>query len=91
MKNQNPKETQSIRIPSSYYKALREQAQSNKRPLVTELTIILDDYLDTTTEQSEKTRRLKALSKVKGIIKNLPRKNYGQTVDEVLYGNQTSK
>lgn len=83
MKNQ--KDTQSIRIPSSYYRVLREQAQNNKRPLVTELTIILDDYLGNATEPSEGTR-LKALSKVRGIIKNLPRKNYGQTIDEVLYG-----
>ncbi len=86
MKNQ--KDTQSIRIPSSYYRALREQAQNNKRPLVTELTIILDDYLGSTIESDEKNRRLKALSQVRGIIKNLPRKNYGQTIDEVLYGEQ---
>ena len=85
MKNQNPKDTQSIRIPSSYYKALREQAQNNKRPLVTELTIILDDYLGSPVESSE-NRRLKALSKATGIIKGLPKKNYGQTIDKILYG-----
>lgn len=86
MQNRNQKDTQSIRIPSGYYSALREQAQNNKRPIVTELTIILDDYLGNVTEQSE-SRKLKALSKVKGIIKNLPKKNYGQSIDDELYGN----
>ena len=81
------KDTQSIRIPSSYYRVLREQAQNNRRPLVTELTIILDDYLGNIAELSE-NKRLKAFSKVAGIVKNLPRKNYGQTIDEVLYGDQ---
>jgi hypothetical protein len=85
MRNQNPKDTQSIRIPSGYYRALKDKAQNNKRPLVTELTIILDDYLGSITEPDE-SRKLKALSKVRGIIKNLPKKNYGQTIDEVLYG-----
>lgn len=85
MRNQDPKDTQSIRIPSDYYRALREKAQNNKRPLVTELTIILDDYLGNVTEPNE-GRKLKALSKVRGIIKDLPKKNYGQTIDEVLYG-----
>jgi len=85
MKNQDSKDTQSIRIPSGYYRALREKAQNNKRPLVTELTIILDDYLGNITEPNE-GRKLKALSKVRGIIKDLPKRNYGQTIDEVLYG-----
>lgn len=85
MKNKSLNNTQSIRIPSDYYRALREKAESNKRPIVAELTIILDDYLSTNTESNE-SKKLKALSKVKGIIKNLPKKNYGQTIDEVLYG-----
>ena len=85
MQNRNQKDTQSIRIPSNYYMALREKAQNNKRPLVTELSIILDDYLGNVTEQNE-SRKLKALSKVRGIIKDLPKKNYGQTIDDLLYG-----
>ena len=85
MKSQDSKDTQSIRIPSGYYRALREKAQNNKRPLVTELTIILDDYLGNITEPNE-GRKLKALSRVRGIIKDLPKRNYGQTIDKVLYG-----
>lgn len=85
MKNPSSKDTQSIRIPSSYYRALKSKAQNNKRPLVTELTIILNDYLCNTTEQNE-SRKLKALSKVRGIIKDLPKKNYAQTIDDELYG-----
>lgn len=87
MKNHNPKDSQSIRIPSSYYMALRERAQNNKRPLVTELTIILDDYLGTVNEPNE-GKKLKALSRVRGIVKDLPKKNYGQTIDKELYGDQ---
>ena len=85
MKKQNSNDTQSIRIPSDYYRALKEQAQSNKRPLITELTIILDDYIGGTTKLDE-SRKLKSLSKARGIIKSLPKKNYGQTIDEELYG-----
>ena len=84
MKNQNPKDTQSIRIPSSYYIALREKAQNNKRPLVTELTIILDDYLGSISQGNE-NKKLSALLKTRGVIKELPRKNYGQSIDEELY------
>ena len=84
MKHPRSNDTQSVRIPSNYYSALRERAKNNKRPLVTELTIILDEYLDDEPQANE-NRKLKALSKVKGIIKNLPKKNHGQSIDKELY------
>lgn len=78
------KESISVRIPVDYYERLKELAENNKRPLSSELVIILDDYL---TEESIASKRLRALRRVSGIIKNLPKGNYGQTVDDVLYGN----
>ena len=85
MAHKQKKESISIRIPQDYYEKLKGLAINNKRPVVTELTIILDDYLESKSE-SRAARRLKALSKVAGIIKNLPRRHYGRTVDEELYG-----
>ena len=85
MAHKQKKESISIRIPQDYYEKLKGLAINNKRPVVTELTIILDNYLESKSE-SRAARRLKVLSKVAGIIKNLPRKNYGRTVDEELYG-----
>ena len=84
MAHKQKKESISIRIPQDYYEKLKGLAINNKRPVVTELTIILDDYLESTVELVA-ARRLKALAKVQGIIKNLPRKNYSQTIDKELY------
>ena len=85
MSNKQKKDSISIRIPHDYYEKLKELATNNKRPLVAELTIILDDYLKPSTELAS-VRKLKTLSRITGIIKNLPRKHYGRTVDEELYG-----
>ncbi len=38
-------------------------------------------------KKRNKSRKLKALLRASGIIKNLPKKNYAQTIDKVLYGN----
>ncbi len=84
MKHLRSDETQSIRIPSGYYNSLKERAKNNKRPIVTELTIILDEYLEESPQVNE-TKKFKALSKVKGMIKNLSKKNYGQSIDKELY------
>lgn len=85
MKEKDTKNSQSIRIPSSYYLNLKELAKNSKRPIVKELMIILDDYFSNIDTVNASTR-YKAISKTSGIIKNLPRKNYGQTIDDVLYG-----
>ena len=79
------KESISIRIPVDYYEKLKELAETNKRPLSSELVIILDDYLSEGSKLRAE-RRLRALNKVRGIIKDLPKGNYSQTIDDVLYG-----
>ena len=85
MSGKHQKQSISIRIPSDYYEKLKVLALANKRPLVSELVIILDDYLK---EQAEfdSTQRLKVLSKITGIVKGLPKRYYGRTVDKELYG-----
>ena len=85
MSGKHQKQSISIRIPSEYYEKLKTLALANKRPLVSELVIILDDYLEEQTE-SGSTQKLKALSKITGIIKGLPKRYYGRTVDKELYG-----
>lgn len=80
------KESISVRIPVDYYEKLKELAKNNKRPLSSELIIILDDYLITDEVESQALRRLRAIQKTAGIIKNLPKGNYAQTIDDELYG-----
>ena len=87
MPRKSHNESVSIRIPLNYYEKLKNLAENNKRPLSSELVIILDEYLASDLE-SPALRRLKALKKISGIVKNLPKGNYGQTVDDVLYGDR---
>ena len=79
------KESISVRIPVDYYEKLKGLAETNKRPLSSELVIILDDYLTDETE-SRAARRLRAIRKTAGIIKNLPKGDYARNIDNELYG-----
>lgn len=85
MSNKQKKDSTSIRIPQDYYEKLKDLAKNNKRPLSSELVIILDDYLSGSAD-SRLGRKLKALSKTRGIIKHLPKGDYARTIDRVLYG-----
>lgn len=85
MPKKQSKESVSIRIPANYYEKLKEFAESNKRPVVSELVIILDDFLSNKNE-ARALRRLKAIRKTAGIIKHLPPGNYATTIDDELYG-----
>ncbi len=75
--------SKSVRISNDYYKALKQRAEVNHRPISSELEMILSESLNQDTQAKRKPRDY---SDILGIVKDLPPSNYSERIDEILYG-----
>ncbi len=79
--------TQSIRISQEIYSQVKQRAETNGRPIVSEACRLLKYALDRDVELVA-SKQLQALKKYAGIIESLPPGNHARTIDETLYGGE---
>ena len=78
-------ETQSIRISKEIYKRVKQRAETNGRPIISEACRLLTDALDRDVELIA-SKQLQALKKYAGIISSLEPGDHARSIDETLYG-----
>ncbi len=87
MKKKKMEDTQSIRITKELYKRVKQRAESNGRPIISEACRLLKDALDSDVELIA-SKQLQALKKYAGIIESLGPGNHARSIDETLYGGE---